>query len=196
MTTAETLRSGQPSSGASGSSAKDELKGDADRLKDTAKHRASDEAEKRKSQATKAARSASDALEKAAGELDRDDQAPGWLSSAFRETAKGVDRFAGTVEDRSPEQMGRDVSRFAREHPGSFLAASAAAGFAAARFLRAGADYREHHHEGSRSFDSSGAGLDSAGTGSLAGRTGQGRFASETHAAQQRYGESRGGMTQ
>lgn len=43
--------------------------------------------------------------------------------------------------------MDHNVSRFARENPGSFLAASAAAGFAAARFFRAGADHRNEPRE-------------------------------------------------
>ncbi|MGI8944074.1 MAG: hypothetical protein ACR2FJ_07585 [Qipengyuania sp.] len=191
MTTAEITRSGQPSSTSSGDQTKEELKADAAQLKDTAQHRASDEAEKRKTQATRAARSASDALGKAARELDEDQDAPGWLSSAFRETAKGIDSFAGKVESRSPEQMGRDVSRFAREHPTSFLAASATVGFAAARFLRAGADYRQHQSE-SRGDYSSQMGESQMGESRLAS---EGRFARETRAAPGQYGESQGGMT-
>lgn len=190
MTTAETTRSGVSSSDASGSLNKEELKADADRLKDTAQGRVSDEAKKRKSQATQTARSASDALEKAAGELESDENAPGWLSSAFRETAKSVERFAGSVDDRSPEQIGREASRFARQHPGSFLAASAAAGFAAARFLRAGADYREHHPQGGSSSSSS----ESITAGSRSGEMAEGRFASEAYATQRGFGKTQGGM--
>ena len=196
MTTAETTRSGLSSSGTSGSAPKEDLKADADRLKETAKSRASDEAEHRKSQATQTARSASSALEKAASELDQDQNAPDWLSSAFRQTAKGVEQFAGKVDSRSPEQMGREISRFARENPGSFLAASAAAGFAAARFLRAGADYRQDHQGYSDSYSQTGSDYRSSDSVSLAGSPATSRFASETEAAQQRYGESRGGMTQ
>ncbi|WP_305095678.1 hypothetical protein [Croceibacterium aestuarii] len=190
MTTAEMTRSGQSAPGASGSDTKQELKADADRLKETAKDRASEEADKRKGQATRAARSTSDALEKAAGELDRDNDAPSWLSSAFRETAKGIDRMAGKVEGRRPEEMGRDLSRFAREHPTTFLAASAAAGFAAARFLRAGADYK-HEHEHAHNQDSARRGDYGAGAPGewTAGRR-SGRFDDATRAAQQQYGAS------
>lgn len=190
MTTAELNRSGQSTSGAGGSHTREELKADADRLKDTARHRASEKAEQGKSRATSTARSASDALEKAAGELDRDDDAPGWLSSAFRETAKGIDRFAGKVDGRSPEQMGREVTAFAREHPATFLAASAAAGFAAARFMRAGADY-ERHHQGQQASHN-GASDSSAGNFT----TSDSRFGDETRAAGQRFGASRGGISQ
>lgn len=190
MTTAELNRSGRSTSSAAGSDTREELKADAERLKDTAKHRASEKVDEGKSRATGTARSASDALEKAAGELDRDDNAPGWLSSAFRETAKGIDRFASKVEGRSPEQMGREVSSFAREHPATFLAASAAAGFAAARFMRAGADYERHHQDRQSSNEGTNA--------STAGRftPTEGRFGEQTRSAEQRYGESRGGMSQ
>ncbi len=186
MTTAELNRAGHRS-GTSGSDTKQDLKNDADRLADTAKDKASEKTAEYKSQATRTARSASDALEKAAGDLDRDNDAPGWLSSAFRETAKGIDRFAGKVEGRSPEQMGREVTSFARKHPTTFLAASAAAGFAAARFLRAGADHKRHDHETTGSYDAN---------PSYAGRPNGGRFAEKTRAAQNRYAAIREGMTQ
>lgn len=187
MTTAEMTRSGQSASGASGSQTNQELKADADRLKDTAKDRASEMAGKRKDQATGAARSTADALQKAAGELESDSNAPSWLTSAFRETAKGIDRFAGKVEGRSPEEIGRQIKSFAREHPTSFLAASAAAGFAAARFLRAGADY-EHHRQSSNGSTGYQSGqsraFDTAGS----------RFANETRTAQQRRDTNMGSM--
>ena len=190
MNTAATTSSGLQSSGSSGSDAKDELQSDAARLKESAKHRASDEAEKQKSQAAQTARSASDALEKAAGELDGDRNAPDWLTAAFRETAKGIDRFAGQVDGRSPEQMSRDVRRFAREHPTSFLAASAAAGFAAARFLRAGADYRQHDHGDESTFGT--AETPTYGTADV--RTERTAFTTDTGTART-YDESRGGMS-
>lgn len=122
-----------------------ELASDANRLKETAKDRARQEAEVRKGEAARAAKSASSALDKAAGELEHDENAPRWLKSAFRQAAGGIDRLAQTAETRSADDLGREATRFAREHPGAFLAASAAAGFAAARFLRAGADYKHDH---------------------------------------------------
>lgn len=186
MTIGEMDRTGLSSSNASGSSPQDELKADADRLKTTASDRASEEAQKQKSQAAQTARSASQALEKAASDLDDNDDAPSWLSSAFRETAKSVDRFAGSVDNRSPKQLGRDVSSYARSHSGSFLAASAAAGFVAARFLRAGADYRKHHDEESVDYDSANGGNRTSGMR-------ESRFADETFNAQQRYSENREG---
>jgi hypothetical protein len=124
-----------------------ELASDANRLKDTAKDRARQEAEVRKSEAARAAKSASSALDKAAGELEADENAPSWLKSAFRQAAGSIDRLAQSAEGRSVDDMGREATRFARENPGAFLAASAAAGFAAARFVRAGADYQHDHQQ-------------------------------------------------
>lgn len=169
MATTETTRSG----GASSSSQKmgDELARDAGRLKDAAKDRAMREAETRKGEASVAAKSASSALDKAASELKQDEDAPEWLASAFEKTASRLERFAGGIENRSPEQIGREVSSFARQNPAAFLAASAAAGFAAARFLRAGAEYRHHQQDGSHAMAGSG-GNQSAFTGMSQSRPG------------------------
>ena len=140
MTTAE----GTASAGSSSASHRmtDELASDANRLKHTAAERAKQEADVRKVDAARAAKSASSALDKADAELDRDANAPRWLTAAG-----SIERLASNVEGRSTDELGREVSRFARDHPGAFLAASAAAGFAAARFLRAGADYQHHHQQ-------------------------------------------------
>jgi hypothetical protein len=139
------------------SSVRDELAADASRLGDTARERAKEEAGTRKQQVTQTARSASSALSKAADDLDQDDGAPSWLSSAFRQTASGIERLAGDLEGRSPDDLARNLTRFARENPVAFLAGSAAAGFVAARFLKAGAGYRnEHRYDPQAAADNSG----------------------------------------
>jgi hypothetical protein len=179
MTTTE----GTASAGSSSASQRTggELASDANRLKDTATHRAKQEAEVRKSEAARAAKSASSALDKAVGELELDDSAPGWLKSAFKQAADGIDRIAETAEGRSVDDLGRDVSRFAREHPGAFLAASAAAGFAAARFLRAGADY-QHDHQPQQSQGGYGQ---TAGGQATSGQTTSGLAAPVQYAGQE-----------
>ena len=144
-------RSVSSGSTSSTSEFKDEVSADANRLKDTATHRAKEEAEARKGQAAQTAQSASSALRGAADELEQDRNSPEWLSSAARQAAGGIERFAGEIQGRSADEIGRNVSRFARENPGTFLAASAAAGFAAARFFRAGADHRADHHSETQS---------------------------------------------
>ncbi|MEE4206188.1 MAG: hypothetical protein V2I39_07845 [Erythrobacter sp.] len=119
--------------------AREELREDASRLKDTAKHRAGEEAENRKGEAAKSARSASSAFRSAADELEHDADAPDWLGSAMRQAARQIGRAADGLDNRGMDEISRDVSRFARANPMAFLGASAAAGFAAARMLRAGA---------------------------------------------------------
>jgi len=153
-----------PGSGTASSSSGvgEELSHDAARLKDTAQQRVTQEAETRKSDVTRVAGSASSAIEKAASELESDENAPDWLGSAFRQAANGINQLASQIEGRNVNEIGQEVARFARSSPGTFLAASAAAGFAAARVLRAGVEHR--HHEGS-SDGTSGQGSSTQGMG-------------------------------
>lgn len=123
---------------------RDELTHDAARLKDRAKDQASQKAEGGKQQATQAAKSAATALQSAAQELRDDQNAPDWLAKAVEQGAGSIKQFAGQIENREVGEIVEQVRRFAQTSPGSFLAASAAAGFAAARVLRAGADHRSH----------------------------------------------------
>lgn len=135
---------------------REELREDAERLKSTAKQQARGEAENRKGDAARGAHSASSALGSAADELERDDDAPQWLGAAMRQAARQVGRAADGLDDRGMDEIGRDVSRFARQNPLAFLGASAAAGFAAARVLRAGA--QRHDDMPVTSRDDSGSG--------------------------------------
>lgn len=175
------------SSSATPSTLREELSADASRLGESTKERAKEEAESRKQQVTQTARSASSALGRAADDLEQDESAPGWLSSAFRQTASGIERLAGNVEGRSADELARNITRFARENPVPFLAASAAAGFAAARFLKAGADYRSQHR-----YEPQGGGGNAGGADTLTGMsTGQG--SSQTSPAG--YGSNAGAGT-
>lgn len=124
-----------------------ELSEDASRLKDAAGHRANREVRDGERKAASAANYAASAIEQAAGSLREDEDAPVWLASALENTARKISGFAGAIEGRSLADMHHDINHFARENPGAFLAASAAAGFAAARFLRAGGAYRAHHRQ-------------------------------------------------
>lgn len=125
----------------------DELKHDADRLKDTVGTRAKEEAESRKGQAVHMAGSASSALNTAAEDLRGNPDVPDWMASALQQSARKIESLAQHVDGRSIDQLGQDVSEFARRSPGTFLAASAAAGFAAARVLRAGMDKKRHDRD-------------------------------------------------
>lgn len=122
----------------------EDLKNDAARLKDSLGTRARQEAETRKGQAAHLAGSASTALETAARDLRDNPEAPDWMATALQSAARRIEGLARHVDGRSVDQLGADIAEFARRSPGTFLVASAAAGFAAARVLRAGVDKKRH----------------------------------------------------
>ena len=144
----------QPPGGASGGSnpqsATNELKHDAENLKETAARQGEAKADQEKERVGRAASSASAALRTAAGELRDDNDAPDWLASAFASVAREVEGVAGRLQNKSTREIASETRRFARDNPTAFLAASAAAGFAAARFLRAGSEYDDDYEVGSR----------------------------------------------
>jgi hypothetical protein len=155
--------------GSSGTAIRDELSNDASRLTQTATDRVEQAADGRKQQATSAAYAVSSAIEKAAGALRDDDKAPDWLTTAFEKTARQVEELAKTVEGKDIAEIRRGVTQFARQSPTAFLAASAAVGFAAARFLRAGSEFQGHRQAtppGSTPGENSGSNFGSTGMGS------------------------------
>jgi hypothetical protein len=123
------------STSSGGGELREELRGDAQTVTNTAKQRLLAEADARKGTAADQAKSLSSALETAAGELSN---SPAWLRSVFEQGAQTLQRFAETIEQKDSRQITRDVQNLARQHPGTFLAGCAAAGFAAARVLKAG----------------------------------------------------------
>ena len=135
--TQSTGTSSTPSQSTTGAAAS-ELRDDAKQLGSTAANRLHSEVDARKGTAADQAKSVSSALERTAGELD--EGAPEWLKSAFRQGAQQIQRFADTIEQKDSRQILGEVQSFARERPGTFLAACAAAGFAAARILKAGSE--------------------------------------------------------
>jgi hypothetical protein len=130
----------------------EELKHDAGRLTEDVAERAKSEAESRKSQAANLGQSASSALDTAARDLRENPDVPDWMASALQQAARSIESLADRIEGRSIEQIGQDVVEFARRNPGTFLAASAALGFAASRVLRAGVDKKRHDRAGT-SYD-------------------------------------------
>lgn len=125
----------ESSSQTSGAELREELRGDAQTVTDSAKQKLQSEVDARKGGAADQAKSLSSALDTAAGELS---DSPQWLRSAFQQGAQTLQRFADTIEQKDSRQLTADVQRLARENPGTFLAGCAVAGFAAARVLKAG----------------------------------------------------------
>jgi hypothetical protein len=119
----------------SASGATDELRSDAKQIGASAANRLHSEIDAGKGTAAEQAKSVSSAIERAGGELN---DAPQWLKSAFEQGARQVQRFADTLENKDSRQIVDDVTTFARDNPGTFLAGCAAAGFAAARIFKAG----------------------------------------------------------
>lgn len=114
-----------------------ELRADAQHLSSAAGNRLHSEIDSRKGTAADQAKSVSSAIERAADELD--DSSPQWLRSAFQSSAQQIQRFADTLERKDSREILSEVRSFARDNPTTFLAACAAAGFAAARLFKAGA---------------------------------------------------------
>lgn len=137
----------------------EELKQDGSRLAQDAMSRAKEQAEGRKNEAADLAGSASRAFETAARDLREDADVPDWAASALQQAARGIEGLASHLKGRSIDELGAEVSEFARRNPGTFLAASAAIGFAASRVLRAGVDKKSHDKNGlARTSQSSGSG--------------------------------------
>lgn len=120
-----------------GGGLREELRSDAATLTGSAKQRIHNEVDARRSGAATQVKSLSSALDAAAGELS---DGSGWLRSAFQSGARTLQQFADTVEHKDSRQLTREVEQLARDHPGAFLTACAAAGFAAARVMKAGMD--------------------------------------------------------
>jgi hypothetical protein len=115
-----------------------ELTSDAKQLGSKAADRIHSEVDNRKGQAVSQAQSLTSAIRQTADGLD--DNAPQWLRSAFQQGADQLQRFAESIENKDSRQILNDVQSFARERPALFLGAAAAAGFAAARILKAGSE--------------------------------------------------------
>jgi hypothetical protein len=115
-----------------------ELRSDAQQLTSKAANRIHGEVDARKGNAADQAKSVSNAIQTAAGQLD--ESAPTWLKSAFQQGADQIQRFAETIEQKDSRQILNEVQNFARERPALFLGACAAAGFAAARIFKAGGE--------------------------------------------------------
>lgn len=113
-----------------------DLRSDAKQLGNSAANRIHSEVDARKGTAVDQAKSVSTAIQRAASEMDPD--TPDWLRSALRQGAQKIQTFADTLGQKDSRELLHDAQDYARDNPGTFLVACAAAGFAAARILKAG----------------------------------------------------------
>lgn len=123
MTTSEPGRGGDVGQEARGLA--DDMKREAAGVADSAKQAGGEQLDAVAQAATKAA----DALS---------DEAPR-LSELMKSAADGVQNLSRTIESRSAGELVDEALAFARREPATFLAASAAAGFALARLVKLGA---------------------------------------------------------
>lgn len=130
----------QPSSEGGGGPTS-ELQSDAKQLGATAANRIHSEVDARKDSAVGQAKSTSSAIQRVADGMDQ--SSPEWLKSALQQGAQKIQRFADTIEQKDSRELMRDAQDFARNNPGTFLAACAAAGFAAARIFKAGGQQQQ-----------------------------------------------------
>ena len=114
------------------------LRADAAQLGNSAANRIHGEIDSRKGAAVEQAKSVSSAIDRAAGEMAP--ETPEWLRSALRQGAQKIEQFADTIGQKDSRALLQDAQDFARNNPGTFLIACAAAGFAAARVLKAGSE--------------------------------------------------------
>jgi ElaB/YqjD/DUF883 family membrane-anchored ribosome-binding protein len=162
------------------------LRDDAQQLGATAANRLHGEVDARKGAAVSQAQSVSSAISQAADGLD--ENSPDWLKSAFRQGAQQIQRLADTLEQKDSRQMMSEAQSFARNNPGTFLAACAAVGFAAARVLKAGSEQQRSQQFGQNSS----SGQQSFGQGQSVGQ-GQsfhGQSSDQSLGASSGYGSS------
>lgn len=114
-----------------------ELLNDAKGLGAKAVSRVHSEVDMRKKDAVPQVEAISGAVSQVADNLG--DDAPAWLKSSLEQGARQIQTFAATLERKNSRELMDDVNAFARNSPGTFLAACGAAGFAAARLFKAGA---------------------------------------------------------
>ena len=160
------------------------LGSDAKQLASTAAGRLHSEVDARKGAAVSQAQSVSSAIGQAADGLD--ESAPDWLKSAFRQGAEQIQRLADSIEQKDSRQLMSEAQNFARNNPGTFLAACAAVGFAAARVLKAGSAQQTGRQSGqgrqtgeNLSIGQNPAFQGQAGTSSSAGASAYGSAGSE-----------------
>lgn len=156
---------------------KQELASDAKTLGAAARGKVEEQATAGKEQATQAARSTSSALNKAVDAMRDGNETPEWLTKGFERAAREIDKLAGSFEGKDMRAITGDVTDFARRSPVTFLGASAALGFVAARFLRAGSDYGAHQPSGQQTGSTGGTDFGAGSYASTQGLSGQDDFA-------------------
>ena len=135
-------------------------KRDAAELANAARERGREQLEGAKNEVADGAERIADAVERTAEELENDSD--GVVSGYGRSLASMMRQLAGGLRERDIDEFASELSSFARQHPGAFLAGSVALGFGISRFLKAssgrsdddtGAYRRDDSHDAEDPFD-------------------------------------------
>lgn len=151
------------SSISTGGSTAQSLKAEAGDIKDKAVDRLASEADSRKDQVAGGMKQVSSALDAAKSELEGG-ETPDWLKQGFAKVASTVNSLASEIESSDSRELTARVQQFARQRPGTFLGACAAAGFAAARVFMAGQSDSGSTDYTAQRFGGSTAGMDTRTT--------------------------------
>jgi ElaB/YqjD/DUF883 family membrane-anchored ribosome-binding protein len=116
-----------------GQAAAESVKREGREFADQAKERLDSEVSARKGMVAKELGYLGDALNKSAGELEKNDSA---LTEPIRQVAQFCDRSAQSVSRKGTRELLAQAESFGRDQPLLFIGAAIAAGFVATRLLR------------------------------------------------------------
>jgi len=122
-------------------------KREAAELAGVARERGREQLESAKREAAGRAEQIADAVESTAERLEQDGD--GAIGGYGKSLAAMMRELAGGLRERDVDEFARELTSFARRHPGAFLAGSVALGFGISRFFKASTQ-RSHdgaHHD-------------------------------------------------
>ena len=109
-------------------------------LREEGSARLRDQFDRRSTEAGEQARSLAEALRRSRGELDN--QGKSGAAQLTGQAAERIDRLGGYLEEKSGDELMRDIETFARRRPWLLAGLGMLAGVAAARFMKASSDQR------------------------------------------------------
>ncbi len=131
---------------------KQRAKQQADKLTDQAKQQARSQAAGQQERAAENLGGIAQALHQTGDNLREEDQ--GTMARYVDDAAGQVERFAGFLRDRSPDELLHEAERFARREPALFMGGAFALGLLGARFLKSSrpsqGSSQDSSHDGTR----------------------------------------------
>lgn len=132
----------------SGTEQSQQARQQASELADTVKTQGKAKVEEYRSVAARKVDKLADSVKAAASEMEGDEDI-GQLSQYMTDAAQKINTFSESLRTKSGDELVRDVTRMAREHPAVFIGGSIAIGFGLARFARAAQPPRSHSADAS-----------------------------------------------